>query len=459
MSFPPTDKTFEGLLRDQQQRIQLLERRQKMTLPARLGGADGVAEQVIDWNAATDSGFYQSDSSAWNAPFQFWWNGHVVNRWGEVVQRLSRVDASVEWVRSKSGAGANLAYNSNPVSTGLNWEWWARWGWTVSYPSSGGQDGGPFIRFTCPATQDSGGRGWDIYGNGQYGSPEVGPGAWTARWVTRGDWIRVRAWVRSWNAASFYVVQRVHNGVAWKTGQYAHGPSVPNVPGQWTRMEWQFQAAETGWISSGVYADPGTTFNQADVIDVQWLEWVHVNGVWTRWRRSDRVVHPKSIQGAAIEESTGRIVFNDSTSDVILNGCFTGDYKAYRILFQYGSNGSNGGWIRLRTNGNDQSGGSAEYQGFYTAGTTNTVIRGTGDTISWPAVAGFGFQGELIVMNPLGTNGLRKRVQSRWGGQGPPTETFMDLNMDDGNSYDGLHLQLQSNFAPGGGWMTVEGIA
>lgn len=159
----------------------------------------------------------------------------------------------------------NLARNPWPIVGGSAADWGARWSWARTF------DGTDAI-FTCPSTQDSVGRGFDIRGNVEASSPAV-VSPWDTIPVKAGVPISISVSVRSSKTLSMYLTMRLHDGAGHWIGGY--GPSnigaVGVVNSSGTRLSHTYTPSVDGFLVATVRAAGGVSLVAGDTIRGRWI--------------------------------------------------------------------------------------------------------------------------------------------------------------------------------------------
>jgi len=452
-------------------------------LPPRL---DARGAQITDWNSATDAGFYWGDAAVTHAPYANRWDGVVsVGQDSRVDQELVNSLSPVKWMRSRKSV-ANEAYNSQPDPTvygvGANGtqprasaEWVGRWSWTATVPTSGAPNGGAFYRLTCPSSQDSSSRGWNLYDNVDFMSSVNQQSRMQPSMA--GETITVSVYMRCSKAVTAYIMAANGDGAGNKLEAFA-GPNVAIPANTWTLVSGTFTATRDGVWGFGAYLQGGVAFVSGDTLDGAQLQVTYPSGKWTLWRRSDNLLIPVRCIGGtsaaqvtrAIDMVTGRYNITAGDKYFAMDGIFTDEFRAYQMLFQWYTGDANGSGVRFRQNGVEIAPGTGYgYTGIYANGTTLAAIASTANQGSFPASSGNGFSGEVVITEPMSAvgNTNQKRMRAVWHHYGSPegqTNISSSLGGYDTYHLDGFAIYLSSQGINGvaagsTAWISVKGIA
>lgn len=480
--FPPADKGFEGQFADALDRVSRQERR-RTRLAGRISPA---AQEVTDWNDATQAGFYWSTGGADHQPYASTWQGHVdVGIDGRVVQTLTnRLTPGLSWKRSRNVPNAATEFNGQPSTYSYGEprifvEFEPRWSWARTHVASGSPNGGRFARFTAPASQDSNGRGWDIYANPDFADQNYAQ-ALRLRPVWEGEPITVEAWVRTSKAATFRINHRIHDGFnfqGWLQTFQAGTDTVAVPANTWTKVTQTITPVATGFIAMQVAALPGTAYVSGDTIDGSQFLVRYSQGEWTEWRRSDNILYPAKCVGGSgaaqvlrtIDMQTGRYNFTTGDKYFAMDGIFTDEFREYEMYAEWGTGSTNGGGVRFRQNGAEIAPAAGyNYQALWGTGASVAAQRGGGNQATFPPEGAQGFQARMRFVNPSYARGswMQKRTHGHWASYVPNVVADVDSSLGgyDQQILDGFSIYTSDQALAGVissayGFMYVRGIA
>lgn len=197
---------------------------------------------------------------------------------------------------------------------------------------------------------------------------------------------------------------------------------------------------------------------------------VYNGSTWGKWGRSDGMMIPSNVINGTYDPVTGRINLTPGTKKWDVDGCFTTDFRAYRIQFQWYTGQANGAGFRLRSGGADNATNNYQYQAMYIAGTgTPAGIQGVGTQATFPPNSAQGFFGYVVVSEPMYTGGTanQKRFESQWGSfaGSQVAQVNSSLASYDTTAFDGFTI-YQSDQAAGQlgvsanshAWLSVQAI-
>jgi hypothetical protein len=209
------------------------------------------------------------------------------------------------------------------------------------------------------------------------------------------------------------------------------------------------------------------------------VTWSRVyNGVsWSAWRRADNLMIPTACIGgtaaAQVDRSanftpqTGRYNLQAGDKYFAMNGVFTGEFRAYEILFQWYTGDANGGGFRLRRLGADNATNNYNYTALYGSGGAAAAISGVTTQGSFPPASANGFFGSIVVTEPMYTAGTanQKRMRGNWGSFSNTQAAVVNCGMSghDTTAFDGFSLYISDQSRPGNqagadGWISVRGL-
>jgi hypothetical protein len=450
--------------------------------PGRLGPA---AVQVTDWNDATEAGFYWSTSGADHQPYSSTWQGHVdVGQSGRVVQTLTnRLTPGLSWKRSRNVPNVLTSFNGQPDPLGSGEprgyvEYLPRWSFARTTPTTGAPNGGDYARFTAAGSQDSSGRGFDIYANPDFGDQNYAQ-ALRLRPVWEGEAITIEVWVRSSKALQFRIETRIHDGfnfqgwlAATSSGSYVSVPA-----NTWTKLTRTITPTHTGFLAAQVAAASGVALVAGDTIDGAQFGVSYSKGEWTEWRRSDNILIPAKCVGGTgaaqvlrtIDMQTGRYNFSTGDKYFAMDGIFTDEFREYEVYAEWGTGTTNGGGVRFRQDGGEIAPASGyNYQALWGTGGSVAAQRGGGNQGSFPPEGAQGFQARIRFVNPSYARGawMQKRTHGHWASYQPNVVADVDSSLIayDQQILDGFSIYISDQALAGVissayGFMYVRGIA
>lgn len=481
----PYARTPEGLFDRLQQRITSLETRLGRGLAGRVAPA---GQQVtLDWNDATEAGFYWSTGSTpQHQPYSSTWQGDVAPGYdGRIIQTLTnRLTPGLSWKRSRNAPDVATSFNGHanvmsPYDPRMYIEYEARWSWARAQVASGSPDGGAYMRFTAPSSQDSNGRGWDAYANADLANQTYAQ-ALRMRPVWVGEKITVEAWVRSSKATRFRINSRIHDGVnqgGWLQVFQVGANDVAVPANTWTKVTQEITPAATGFIALQVAALPGTAYVSGDTIDGSQFSVRYSRGEWTPWRRSDNILIPaRCVGGSAsagvlrpFDMQTGRYNLAAGDRYFAMDGIFTDEFREYEMYIEWATNQTNGGGVRFRQNTLEVAPGTGyEFQALWGSGTSAASLRGFTNQGTFPPEGALGHQARIRFVNPAYPHGsyTQKRMHGKWMTYNPSVSAMVDSNLIgyDQQILDGFSIYTSDQAMAGiivgaDSFMYVRGIA
>jgi len=168
---------------------------------------------------------------------------------------------------------------------------------------------------------------------------------------------------------------------------------------------------------------------------------------WVAHEAGSLIVYPASVSGATIA-ADGTVVPNAAQS-ISVNGVFSTKYRHYRIDYWYKSDAANGGWIRLRGNGTDNTSAKYSYRIGVQSGTNSQLTQET-QNISFFGIPGAAAEihfGEIHVYNPAhsGANNLKTLTGNDNGIFNMSQTQYAGALLDaDNSAFDGFTYSLSS---------------
>lgn len=168
-------------------------------------------------------------------------------------------DEDGDWAETRR----NLARNPIPDEAST-WqaEYRDRYSWVRSFVgwSLDGPSGHAYVRWTCPSEQTGVGRGFDVYGNSEWGTPATDTQA-NALPVTIGQPVAFRVYVRASIDLTVQVEGRIHDGAGtWITA--APGDLLMSAvdldAAVWHELTFTYTATAAGFLVFGVHGTGGT---------------------------------------------------------------------------------------------------------------------------------------------------------------------------------------------------------
>lgn len=172
---------------------------------------------------------------------------------------------------------------------------------------------------------------------------------------------------------------------------------------------------------------------------------------------------PTSVTGGTFDPQTGRITLTAGATGVQVNGVFTSQYRAYKILFGWYTGGANGLALRLSVNGVTEQAAIHEFSQTANVGNTPTSNEINGGTFWGLAMsAQVGHAGEITVFEPMTTEytNNQKRYLATVTAYGNSTGIYGGIMAGrDTVAYDGFNI-LNTAAGPGvtaasGSWVMV----
>lgn len=160
-------------------------------------------------------------------------------------------------------------------------------------------------------------------------------------------------------------------------------------------------------------------------------------------RQQGSVMIPTSVAGTGVTVATnGKVSFTTATT-VSINGCFTSEFDTYRVVVDISATStSNGGGIRMRLAGTDNS-GATSYLGRQSYGTSSTWATAAYATSSFPYAAVAATEHFIIfdINAPALARPTRLQlVGSAFAGTTATAETFINGKHNVSTAYDGFSL-------------------
>lgn len=148
-------------------------------------------------------------------------------------------------------------------------EWQTRWGWTQSWrpDDAWSPENLTYVHWACPSSQDSAGRGFDVYGNPEAAAPGTGGGWDLAIPVTSGVPITLSVDVATSKNLSMQVGMRIFNPTTstWLTSVVLATAGAAATA--WRRVTGTFTPTATGRAVFYVVAVTGVALTNTDWID------------------------------------------------------------------------------------------------------------------------------------------------------------------------------------------------